>query len=127
MNLLILDNYDSFVFNIVRYCEELGATTIVTRNDALGVENVEALHPDAIILSPGPCGPYEAGISLDLIARLSGSLAYVLGINASALPLVNPSFARKRQCTDALHPYFMMGPAFLKNCPTPLKPDAITL
>lgn len=79
MNLLILDNYDSFVFNIVRYCEELGATTLVTRNDALGVENVEALHPDAIILSPGPCGPFEAGISLDLIARLSGRIP-ILGV-----------------------------------------------
>ena len=53
MNLLILDNYDSFVFNIVRYCEELGATTRVKRNDALTINDIDALDPDAIILSPG--------------------------------------------------------------------------
>lgn len=79
MNLLILDNYDSFVFNIVRYCEELGATTRVKRNDALTVDDVKALEPDAIILSPGPCGPDEAGISLDLIKRLSGQIP-ILGV-----------------------------------------------
>lgn len=79
MNLLILDNYDSFVFNIVRYCEELGATTRVKRNDALTVDDVKALEPDAIILSPGPCGPDEAGISLDMIKRLSGQIP-ILGV-----------------------------------------------
>jgi len=79
MNLLILDNYDSFVFNIVRYCEELGATTRVKRNDALTVDDVKALEPDAIILSPGPCGPDEAGMSLDLIKRLSGQIP-ILGV-----------------------------------------------
>jgi len=64
MNLLILDNYDSFVFNIMRYCEELGATTSVKRNDALALEDVRALNFDAIIISPGPCGPDEAGLSV---------------------------------------------------------------
>ena len=79
MNLLILDNYDSFVFNIVRYCEELGATTRVKRNDALTINDIDALDPDAIILSPGPCGPDEAGISLELIKKLSGRIP-ILGV-----------------------------------------------
>ena len=79
MNLLILDNYDSFVFNIVRYCEELGATTHVKRNDALTINDIDALDPDAIILSPGPCGPDEAGISLELIKRFSGRIP-ILGV-----------------------------------------------
>jgi para-aminobenzoate synthetase component 2 len=79
MNLLILDNYDSFVFNIVRYCEELGATTRVKRNDALTINGIDALYPDAIILSPGPCGPDEAGISLELIKRFSGRIP-ILGV-----------------------------------------------
>lgn len=79
MNLLILDNYDSFVFNIVRYCEELGATTRVKRNDALTINDIDALDPDAIILSPGPCGPDEAGISLELIKGFSGRIP-ILGV-----------------------------------------------
>ena len=79
MNLLILDNYDSFVFNIVRYCEELGATTRVKRNDTLTINDIDALDPDAIILSPGPCGPDEAGISLELIKRFSGRIP-ILGV-----------------------------------------------
>ncbi|MFM8608536.1 MAG: anthranilate synthase component II [Hyphomicrobiales bacterium] len=79
MNLLILDNYDSFVFNIVRYCEELGATTRVKRNDALTINDINTLDPDAIILSPGPCGPDEAGISLELIKKLSGRIP-ILGV-----------------------------------------------
>lgn len=79
MNLLILDNYDSFVFNIVRYCEELGATTSVKRNNAIMVEEIETARFDAIILSPGPCGPDEAGISLALIKKLSGKVP-LLGV-----------------------------------------------
>lgn len=74
MNLLILDNYDSFVFNIVRYCEELGASATVKRNDAVTLDHVRALNPDAIILSPGPCGPNEAGLSVPVIHEFSGQI-----------------------------------------------------
>ena len=77
--ILILDNYDSFVFNIVRYCEELDAETRVLRNDALSVDEIAALKPDAIIVSPGPCGPDEAGVSLPLIRALSGRVP-ILGV-----------------------------------------------
>jgi anthranilate synthase component 2/para-aminobenzoate synthetase component 2 len=77
--ILILDNYDSFVFNIVRYCEELGAKTLVRRNDQGELADIEVLRPDAIIISPGPCGPNEAGLSLAVINRFSGHVP-LLGI-----------------------------------------------
>lgn len=79
MNLLILDNYDSFVFNIMRYCEELGASTHVKRNDRLTLEDTRALNFDAIIISPGPCGPDEAGLSVPLIKSFSGQIP-ILGV-----------------------------------------------
>jgi len=77
--ILILDNYDSFVFNIVRYCEEQGAKTLVRRNDQGELADIEALRPDAIIISPGPCGPNEAGHSLSVIHRFSGHVP-LLGV-----------------------------------------------
>ena len=58
----VLDNYDSFTFNLVQYMGELGAEVVVRRNDELTPEEVEGLHPDRIVLSPGPCTPQEAGI-----------------------------------------------------------------
>ncbi|MFC7051779.1 anthranilate synthase component II [Hansschlegelia quercus] len=77
--ILLLDNYDSFVFNLARYFEELGREPHVVRNDAITVEGVAALEPDAIVVSPGPCSPNEAGISLDLIRALSGKVP-ILGV-----------------------------------------------
>jgi para-aminobenzoate synthetase component 2 len=77
--ILVLDNYDSFVFNVARYFEEIGRPTEVVRNDAVTVEDVERAAPEAIVISPGPCTPDEAGISLDLIARLSGRVP-ILGV-----------------------------------------------
>ena len=79
MKLLLIDNYDSFVFNIMRYCEELGATTLMARNDALTLETVDESAYDALIISPGPCGPAEAGISVPLIRHISGRLP-ILGV-----------------------------------------------
>jgi len=77
--ILVLDNYDSFVFNLARYFEELGRTTEVVRNDAATVEEIERARPDAIVISPGPCTPNEAGVSLELIRRLSGAIP-ILGV-----------------------------------------------
>jgi para-aminobenzoate synthetase component 2 len=65
--ILVLDNYDSFVFNVVRYLEELGEEVRVVRSDALDVAGIRALAPDALVVSPGPCTPAEAGISLPAI------------------------------------------------------------
>jgi anthranilate synthase/aminodeoxychorismate synthase-like glutamine amidotransferase len=75
----VLDNYDSFTFNLVQYLGELGAEVEVYRNDELTVEQVEALHPDRILLSPGPCTPCEAGILVPLIRHMAGK-APILGV-----------------------------------------------
>lgn len=77
--ILLLDNYDSFVFNLGRYVEELGCETRVVRNDALSVREVESLRPQAIIISPGPCTPAEAGISIEVIRHLGSSIP-ILGV-----------------------------------------------
>jgi anthranilate synthase/aminodeoxychorismate synthase-like glutamine amidotransferase len=77
--ILLIDNYDSFVFNLARYFERLGHTTVVTRNDAIDVAAVSELAPQAIVLSPGPCTPSEAGVSLDLVRSLWQELP-MLGI-----------------------------------------------
>lgn len=77
--LLVIDNYDSFVFNIVRYCEELGQEIVTIRNDKITLAAIRDLKPQAIIISPGPCTPDEAGISLSAIQQFSGVLP-ILGI-----------------------------------------------
>jgi len=77
--LLILDNYDSFTYNLVQYFGELGVEMKIFRNDALTVDEVKALAPERICISPGPCTPNEAGISLDLIRQL-GSTTPILGV-----------------------------------------------
>jgi anthranilate synthase/aminodeoxychorismate synthase-like glutamine amidotransferase len=75
----VLDNYDSFTYNLVQYLGELGAEVVVRRNDELTVEEVEELHPDRILLSPGPCTPGEAGILVPLIRHMAGK-APILGV-----------------------------------------------
>jgi anthranilate synthase component II len=77
--LLLIDNYDSFTYNLAQYLGELGAEVRVERNDALSVDDVAKLAPRRIVISPGPCTPNEAGISLDLIARLAGKIP-ILGV-----------------------------------------------
>jgi len=77
--ILVIDNYDSFVFNVARYVEELGREVKVVRNDAIGVGEIAAMAPEAVIVSPGPCTPTEAGVSLPLIRALSGVVP-ILGI-----------------------------------------------
>jgi anthranilate synthase component II len=74
MNVLVIDNYDSFTYNLVHYIGELGATVDVRRNDKITVDAVMAMQPDAIVLSPGPCTPNEAGICLALIERAGPSI-----------------------------------------------------
>ena len=77
--LLMIDNYDSFTFNLVQYLQTLGAEVKVVRNDALGVDEIAALQPSHIVVSPGPCTPNEAGVSLEVIRRL-GAATPVLGV-----------------------------------------------
>jgi anthranilate synthase/aminodeoxychorismate synthase-like glutamine amidotransferase len=75
----VLDNYDSFTYNLVQYLGELGADVVVRRNDQVTVEEVKRMRPDRIVVSPGPCTPQEAGISIDLFRRL-GSDIPILGV-----------------------------------------------
>jgi len=77
--LLMVDNYDSFTYNLVQYLGELGQDVRVIRNDELSVDAVERLGPERIVLSPGPCTPNEAGISLELIRRCAGRVP-ILGV-----------------------------------------------
>lgn len=77
--LLLIDNYDSFTYNLVHFLGELGGETVVHRNDAITVEEALALEPDGIVLSPGPCDPDKAGICLDLIDAAAGKVP-ILGV-----------------------------------------------
>jgi anthranilate synthase component II len=77
--ILVIDNYDSFTYNLVQYLGELGAEVVVRRNDEITVDEVGALQPDGLVLSPGPCAPAQAGISVDLIKRC-GSTIPTLGV-----------------------------------------------
>ena len=77
--LLMIDNYDSFTWNLVQYLQALGAETKVVRNDELSVDEIGALAPERIVISPGPCTPNEAGVSLELIERL-GVTTPILGV-----------------------------------------------
>jgi anthranilate synthase component 2 len=76
---LVIDNYDSFTFNLVQYLRELGATVTVERNDALSVADIGRAHPSAIVMSPGPRTPEEAGICVDLVRELGASIP-MLGV-----------------------------------------------
>jgi anthranilate synthase/aminodeoxychorismate synthase-like glutamine amidotransferase len=75
----VLDNYDSFTYNLVQYLGELGAEVVVRRNDEITMDGVEAMHPQRILLSPGPCTPQEAGISIDLVRHFAGKVP-LLGV-----------------------------------------------
>ena len=77
--LLMIDNYDSFTYNLVHYFGELGQEVVVYRNDEISINEIESLNPNYIVISPGPCTPNEAGISLDLIKNFAGKFP-ILGV-----------------------------------------------
>jgi len=77
--LLMIDNYDSFTYNVVQYLAELGADVLVHRNDEITVEEIEALNPERLVISPGPCTPNEAGVSMEAIRHFAGRIP-ILGI-----------------------------------------------
>jgi len=72
----VLDNYDSFTYNLVQYLGELGATVEVRRNDEVSIGEIEAMRPERIVVSPGPCTPQDAGISIELIRHFAGGVPY---------------------------------------------------
>ena len=77
--LLMIDNYDSFTYNLVQYFGELGADVRTYRNDEITLDQIEALKPDHICVSPGPCSPHEAGISVDVLKHFAGKVP-LLGV-----------------------------------------------
>src|SRR5260370_41546590 len=77
--ILLIDNYDSFVFNLARYVRELGETALVRRHDATSLEEIQRLAPSHIIISPGPCSPAEAGISIDVVRHFGPTLPILGG------------------------------------------------
>ncbi|MFZ2726476.1 MAG: aminodeoxychorismate/anthranilate synthase component II [Methylococcaceae bacterium] len=79
IKVVMVDNYDSFTYNLVQYFGELGAEVIVVRNDAVTINDIEALNPDKIVISPGPCTPKEAGISVESILHFAGKIP-ILGV-----------------------------------------------
>jgi anthranilate synthase/aminodeoxychorismate synthase-like glutamine amidotransferase len=79
MKVLLIDNYDSFTYNLAQYLGELGGEVQVERNDAIGVDTIGARSPDAIVISPGPCTPNEAGISMDVVREYAGKIP-ILGV-----------------------------------------------
>ena len=121
--ILVIDNYDSFVHNLARYFEREGESIKIVRNDAITVDEIRALSPSAIILSPGPCGPYEAGICMDVVREL-GAIIPILGVclghqvigevYGGSIRLSNsPTHGKATQITHNAKGLFHNLPAFL--------------
>jgi anthranilate synthase/aminodeoxychorismate synthase-like glutamine amidotransferase len=99
---LMIDNYDSFTYNVVQYLGMLGADIMVRRNDEIGLEEIEALRPRSLIVSPGPCSPAEAGVSLAAIRRFAGRLP-ILGICLGHQCIAAAFGAQVRRADEVLH------------------------
>jgi para-aminobenzoate synthetase component 2 len=122
VHLLMIDNYDSFTYNIVQYLGELGADVTVKRNDAIDVPGVRVLHPAAIVISPGPCTPTEAGISLTLLREMAGEVP-ILGV-CLGLQCIGEAFGGKVVRADRLmhgktSPIIHDGKTIFADIPSP--------
>ena len=105
VKVVMVDNYDSFTYNLVQYLGELGAEVTVVRNDQVTVADIEKLAPDKIVISPGPCTPKEAGVSVEAILKFAGRIqfwAFALAIKASAMLLAAISSMPNTSCMAKL-------------------------
>lgn len=120
--LLMIDNYDSFTYNVVQYLAELGADVRVYRNDEIDVDAIEALKPERIVISPGPCTPDEAGISMAVIERFAGRLP-LLGIclgHQSLGQVFGGQVVRARQVMHGkTSPIYHNGTGVFSDLPSP--------
>ncbi len=120
--ILLIDNYDSFTFNLVHYLAELGQACDVRRNDSLTADQAIALNPAAIVLSPGPCSPNEAGICLDLIAKAAG-LIPILGVCLGHQAIGQAFGAEVVRAPKPMHgkvsPILHAGTDVFENLPSP--------
>ncbi|WP_343562681.1 anthranilate synthase component II [Kiloniella sp. b19] len=120
--LLLIDNYDSFTYNLYHYFGELGADTVVHRNDQITVEEALALKPDHIVISPGPCDPSSAGICLELIEKLEGRIP-LLGVclgHQSIGQVYGASIVREKPMHGKLSEITHTDSSVFKGLPNPL-------
>ncbi len=120
---LLIDNYDSFTYNLVHYFGELGAEIVVRRNDVLSADEAMALNPQGIILSPGPCDPDQAGICLELIEKASGKLP-IFGVCLGHQSIGQAFGAKIVRAPEPMHgkisPIHHEGKGVFANIPSPL-------
>ncbi|WP_290502937.1 aminodeoxychorismate/anthranilate synthase component II [Alcanivorax sp.] len=122
MRVLMIDNYDSFTYNLVQYLQELGAEVLVHRNDQISLEEIEALNPDRLMISPGPCTPNEAGISIAAIKHFAGKLP-ILGVclgHQSIGQAFGGQVVRARQVMHGkTSPIYHSGQGVFRDLPSP--------
>ncbi len=123
--LLLIDNYDSFTYNLVHYLGELGADVVVHRNDALSVADAMSLRPDAILLSPGPCDPDQAGICLELTQAAAKNRTPVLGVCLGHQAIGQAFGGKIVRCDEIVHGKMGVmhhkGTGVFKDIPSPFK------
>jgi para-aminobenzoate synthetase component 2 len=120
--ILVIDNYDSFTYNLVQYLGELGETVTVRRNDEIDLAGIEALKPDHILISPGPCTPNEAGISLSLIEHFKGKipiLGVCLGHQAIGQAFGGEVVRAERLMHGKTSPIYHDGKSIFRGLPSP--------
>lgn len=121
--LLMIDNYDSFTYNLVQYFGELGQEVCVYRNDEISISEIETLKPKYIVISPGPCTPNEAGISLNLIEKLAGKipiLGVCLGFQAIVQVFGGSIIGAQKIMHGKVSPIHHTGKGVFKNLKNPL-------
>ncbi|MBM7335059.1 MAG: aminodeoxychorismate/anthranilate synthase component II [Alcanivorax sp.] len=122
MRVLMIDNYDSFTYNLVQYLQELGAEVLVHRNDRIDLAGMEALNADRLMISPGPCTPNEAGISVDAIRHFAGKLP-ILGVCLGHQALGQAFGARVVRARTVMHgktsPVYHTGQGVFRGLPSP--------
>jgi anthranilate synthase component II len=122
MRVLMIDNYDSFTYNLVQYLQELGAEVLVHRNDQISIDEIEALNPDRLMISPGPCTPNEAGISIAAIQHFAGKLP-ILGVCLGHQSIGQAFGGKVIRARQVMHgktsPIYHSGEGIFRNLPSP--------